>query len=734
MNERVATLSVGARLRHDGEIFQVVDFAGRRITLQSAAGRERQVEIGWLLGHPSTELLGARHGQAPLPAVGPEFAALTESEHAALAERAAHVREVLSGYRSGSAELAGPSEPRPMYDPAVPRMARYQAKAAELGVDERTVRRWVKAYQQHGAAGLLDGREARKSYPLAGVDPRWLDMCRTVLEEHTDASRPTHGMLLARVTARLEQEHGPGQVPMPGRSKAYAVLAEITRGTNAFRGSTKGKRSIANRPVGVYGKLRATRPGEYLLLDTTPLDVFAMDPGTLQWVGAELTVAIDLYSRCIAGLRLTPVSTKAVDAAAVLFEALRPPLTQPTGPLGSRTPRTAEARWPYHGVPRAVVVDANQLADQDGQPLLPSVTAETIVVDHGKIYVSEHLTSVCARLGISIQPARPYTPTDKAPVERFFRTLREGLLQALPGYKGPDVYSRGRDVEDHAFYFLDELEQIIREWVGTCYHTRPHEGLVIPEVPGLDVSPNEMYEHGAERAGFLQVPPRADLIYDFLRVEWRTIQHYGVEIDRLRYNGPALTPFRNRTSAFPGAHAGKWPLRVDDDDIAHVYFQDPTDGSWHTLVWEHAEALDGPFSREALAYARRLAAQTERFPDDLRAIAGLLERWNAGLTRNPTERRMAVRISKHRATAMEAAEAQTPSSADDVRRLPTVQALAFGDPPLAALGVAGQPTAADDDDERDLTAEPDVDLPEPPSDEEELSDEEFYADAMRSAR
>jgi len=96
----------------------------------------------------------------------------------------------------------------------------------------------------------------------------------------------------------------------------------------------------------------------------------------------------------------------------VLFEALRPPQTQPTDPFGSPTAHTAEARWPYHGVPRAIVVDADQLADQDGQPLLPSVAAETIVVDHGKIYVSEHVTSVCARLGISIQPARPYTPTD----------------------------------------------------------------------------------------------------------------------------------------------------------------------------------------------------------------------------------------------------------------------------------------------------------------------------------
>jgi transposase InsO family protein len=734
MNELVATLTVGARLRHDGETFQVVDFAGRRITLQSAGGRERQVEIGWLLGHASTELLGARLGQAPLPAVGPEFAALTEREHAALAERAAHVREVLSGYRSGSAELAAPDEPRPIYDPAVSRMARYRAKAAELGVDERTVRRWVKAYQRDGAAGLLDGREVRKSHPLAGMDPRWLDMCRTVLEEHTDASRPTHGLVLARVAARLEQEHGPGRVPVPGRSKAYAVLAEITRGTNAFTGSTKGKRSIANRPVGVYGKLRATRPGEYLLLDTTRLDVFAMEPVTLQWVGAELTIAIDLYSRCIAGLRLTPVSTKSVDAAAVLFEALRPPQTQTTGPFGPRTALTAEARWPYHGVPRAVVVDANQLADQDGQLLLPSAAAETIVVDHGKIYVSEHLTSVCARLGISIQPARPDNATDKAAVERFFRTLREGLLQALPGYKGPDVYSRGRDVEDQAFYFLDELELIIRQWVGICYHTRPHEGLVVPEVPGLEISPNEMYEHGVERAGFLQVLPRADLVYDFLPVEWRTIQHYGVEINGLRYNGPALTPYRNRTSPHTGVYAGKWPLRLDDDDIAHVYFQDPADNCWHVLVWEHAESLDGPFSREALAYARRLAAGTERFPDDLRAIAGLLERWDAGLIRNPTERRMAVRISQHRAALVDAAEALTPSAADDVRRLPTVQALAFGDPPPAAAIGAGQPTAAgDDDDERDLAAEPEVGLPDVPSGEE-LSDEEFYAEAMRPAR
>lgn len=102
------------------------------------------------------------------------------------------------------------------------------------------------------------------------------------------------------------------------------------------------------------------------------------------------------------------------------------------------------------------MVDADKLVDRDGQPLLPTVAAETIVFDHGKVYLSNHIQSVCAKLDISLQPARPKTPTDK-PVERWFRTLNQGLLAALPGYKGSDVHSCGEKVEDEAFFFIDEL-------------------------------------------------------------------------------------------------------------------------------------------------------------------------------------------------------------------------------------------------------------------------------------
>ena len=63
-------------------------------------------------------------------------------------------------------------------------------------------------------------------------------------------------------------------------------------------------------------------------------------------------------------------------------------------------------------------------------------------------------------MGISVQPARLRTASDKGILERFFLTLRLELLQYLPGYKGPDVYSRGVSPESEAMLYLDEIEQL----------------------------------------------------------------------------------------------------------------------------------------------------------------------------------------------------------------------------------------------------------------------------------
>jgi hypothetical protein len=349
----------------------------------------------------------------------------------------------------------------------------------------------------------------------------------------------------------------------------------------------------------------------------------------------------------------------------------------------------------------------------DGRPAvgLPGVAPETLVIDHGKIYVSAHLRSVCARLGISIQPARPFRPTDKAVVERIFRTIGEDLLTALPGYKGPDVYGRGEHPDLEAYYFLDELELIIREWIAERYHLRPHHGLVVPEVPGLELSPNDAFQLGIARAGRMLVPARTDLVYDFLPVAWRTIQPYGVELHGLRYDGAGLNGYRNRRSEITGPHAGKWSVRFDPDDIRRVFFQDPHSHEWHTLWWEHHSEIVVPFSAETLAYARRLARQTDRFPDDRRALSELLDRWDAGLTRNPTERRMALRLAQQREDRLRATAGEEGATVTDVASVRAVaqRSAAAVDPPPEP----GGELLGDDDDPAELDAvagdEPDGD-------------------------
>lgn len=584
-------------------------------------------------------------------AIGAVFAGLGEHQARALAERLAHVREAVTGYACGFAQLAGPGEPRPQYDPGLPVMQRFAAKAAELGVSVRTMQRWAARLAAHGAVGLVDGRERERAADvLAGVDARWIEVCVRVLAEHTDASRPTAKLVLERVAARCTAEFGAGVVALPGSGRARRVLAELSRGSNALRGSTRGKRTAAQRPNGPYGRLRATRPGEYLLLDTTALDVFAMEPVTLRWVRAELTVAIDLFSRCVTGLRLSPVSTKSVDAAVVVCEALRE---------DSRS-HTSRGLLPYAGLPDALVLDAERAETWGG---LPATAVECAVVDHGKIFLSEHLRAVCQRLGISIQPARPYMPTDKAVVERFFKSLSEGLLVALPGYKGPDVYGRGRDPQECAYYFLDELESIIREWISGVYHRRAHEGLVEPGAPGVALCPLEMLDAGLRRAGRPRVPADPGMVYDLLAVAWRTIQHYGVEVGGMRYNGAALAGYRNRSSGMGGRFPGKWPIRYDADDMSRVYFRDPADGCWHVLEWEHAAALGAPFSKDTMDFARRLALAEGRHVAEHVALAELLERWDAGLARHPVERRLAVRAGEQRRARL-AAWQPVPESAE----------------------------------------------------------------------
>jgi len=156
--------------------------------LAGPAGGLRRVSISHLLTAPGTRVSESPAADSGLDA-GTVLSSLDSAELARLRERVAHVLEACTGYRHGSPALALPGEPRPEYAPE------------------------------------------------GGADARWLAMARTVLAEHTDASTPTQDLVLARITARLDAEHGAGAVPVPGRTRARALLREISKGTSAFGGT-----------------------------------------------------------------------------------------------------------------------------------------------------------------------------------------------------------------------------------------------------------------------------------------------------------------------------------------------------------------------------------------------------------------------------------------------------------------------------------------------------------------
>jgi hypothetical protein len=411
-----------------------------------------------------------------------------------------------------------------------------------------------------------------------------------------------------------------------------------------------------------------------------------------------------------------------VDVGAILYQTFRP------RPVGKDWP--AHAVWPERGLPKGVLVDRDAFISKPVRAgaVAPRVP-ETIVIDHGKPFVSAHVTSVCRRLGISIQPARLRTGRDKGPIERFFRTLRQGLLERLPGYKGPDVYSRGLDPEGQAFLFLDELEAIIAEWIATVYHHRPHRSLVDPHMPGLKLSPAMMFEHGVARSGYVEVPRNPDLGFEFLKVEYLPVHHYGVEINRCRYNGDVLEEFRNQTSPYLGEAKGRWPFHINPDDITKIYFRHPDTRRWHALAWEHAPMLEAPFSLEALEFSRRLAAANYTYPDDKLAIGDLLKRWNLGLDMSRAERRMALRLAREQA-AIELPEIEE----EPVSQLASVRKIL--ELPAERADQRELPEAGDDDDADELDLIPaaaagaeagPVDEPGGPGGVED----DFYATALR---
>lgn len=634
--EPIWPLGIGGRIEIEGRWITVTAVEGAEVRGLTDGGERVRFALTPLAVEEDPGPEGGeelRFGSTPL-----EAGALSDAQLREAATTLAHLNEAYFGYRSGDPGRPSPGEPRAAYDPGrTTRTRRLEAKAAELGCSVETLRRRRRSLKQSGVAGLLDGRGGVWTGP--DIDPRLREAILAEAAELAEASDVRKMQFRNRVASRLARESGE-PLELPSTRKTFNRMVEEVLGQSGlFRRPAKSRRSAAGGPSEDFGSLLADRPGEYVAIDTTSLDVFAIDPFAFQWVRLDLTVALDVATRSVLAFRATPYGTQGTDLALLLSDLLSPT------PLDGRWP--ADMAYPYCGVPENLVLRAFDLPE--GTPLAPRPTVRpgTVVIDRGRNYQSVAFMAACEHLGINVQSARPYRGSDKGWIERFFRTMRERLLESLPGYTGPNVLARGKDVEADAVYFTHELEEIIGRWIAVDYQRRPHRGLRLPEAPRLTLSPNEAYEEALARCGFLHVPAEADLHLHLLPIVTRVIGPGGVEVDGLSYDSPALDPYRRRRSPFADLE-GKWPIRVDRRDLGHVWFQDPGDGRFHELGWRHGRDVERPFGASSLAFVKRLLVEAGMRRPREEEIAGGLARLlhdlsDRDLFRDRRARREAVR-------------------------------------------------------------------------------------------
>jgi hypothetical protein len=150
-------VGVGTRFLYQGAVMEVVELRtspkGLEAVLRGIGhqGVATTVSIGELLSSDNTRIIADDLRSAAddsEEAASVILAELRPDERDAALARAAHVREVLTGYRSGSAELSQTDEPRAKYCLDLPLTSRYITKAAELDVSLRTIKQWVADYRR----------------------------------------------------------------------------------------------------------------------------------------------------------------------------------------------------------------------------------------------------------------------------------------------------------------------------------------------------------------------------------------------------------------------------------------------------------------------------------------------------------------------------------------------------------------------------------------------------------
>lgn len=181
---------------------------------------------------------------------------------------------------------------------------------------------------------------------------------------------------------------------------AHHVRCLVEAGSNAAPGHTEpiavgvGERPGDVAAVSWAAREAALRRSPQVQIDFTPIDVMVLAADGVP-VRADLTIAVDVATRTICAAVLRPVGTEAVDASLLLAKMLVP---EPMRPGWADALRMSYSRLPFASL---LTIDA-RMREAAAKPV---IVPEQVVIDHGKVFMSE--TFIRAPADSSESPSSP---------------------------------------------------------------------------------------------------------------------------------------------------------------------------------------------------------------------------------------------------------------------------------------------------------------------------------------
>ncbi|WP_293004447.1 integrase [Mycobacterium sp.] len=628
MSKGRTQLRVGTPVLTNAGTGVVVSFDGTDYVLRDAFGTLES--SGWSDEAVVLEI-GDGHVAGLSESLRPLWDSIDASAQRVALDRLEVVQEIVTGYREGHRDLARDGEPRYPFGPGfgVSESRRCEVMAGLLAEELRyhraiqrrihdgeirssttnpsTVRNWVRAWKDRGLRGLIDGRSLRARRSSELIDPRYREAAEKALDTlDGDKSTVSIKELDRRIRVQLIDD-GVKDPKVPQRmTNEYLSTLMKQRGA-----TTRAQRSRSLRKTSGVQHFPAIRPGQIVAIDATRADNLVYSPLTGKPYSVEILTAMDVSTRVVLALRVTPRSADGIDAGLMLYDICRP--------FSALVQGTSMTDWRWVGLPEGLDVSqtrvrvghqllAPDLSTLQGAHHIPSVLPDAIHADQGAIFISRIFRAILRDLGIDLLLSRGAHPTDNPHVERWHETFQRALQQ-FPGYKGRNTSQRGRLVSSEPLMTAHELQDFLRRFVALDYHRSWHTGLVLPGEPGARLCPLEMWDAMVEVSGRIDVPQTPDLLYQFLPIRWLTISHQGVEWANLVYDSTALDDYRSVVSGYFRTEDCAAPFHVDPHDVSRIWFRDPKTERVQPIPWRGAARTDAPMT------ARMVAAACQRIRD-----------------------------------------------------------------------------------------------------------------------